>query len=186
MLSDSNHNCCIVPGSTQAGRDPKMGTTSVWKGINYKRLNQPLEYGRRRGLKTTHFFQFSERKMFSKGRYRRSEVKGHKHFTFMFVLLLLLRSQPKKSNIISKNLLFWQCFYVFLPFQVMSPADLHVPGACWSLTPGLWLITPNFSSARTGSYDSLSTNNTEICRISSDERVRVKTPCPQPTQEAVG
>lgn len=78
MLSDSNHNCCIVPGSTQAGRDPKMGTTSVWKGINYKRLNQALEYERRGGLKKTNFFQFSTRKtllsdgMFSWGRCRRS------------------------------------------------------------------------------------------------------------------
>lgn len=117
MLSDSNHNCCIVPGSTQAGRDPKMGTTSVWKGINYKRLNQPLEYGRRRGLKTTHFFQFSERKMFSKGRYRRSEVKGHKHFTFMFVLLLLLRLQPKKVILFLKIFYFGSVFMSFCPFR---------------------------------------------------------------------
>lgn len=89
MLSDSNHNCCIVPGSTQAGRDPKMGTTSVWKGINYKRLYQLPEYERRGGLKTTNFFQFRMWKtllsdgMFSRGRCRRSEVKGRKHFTFM-------------------------------------------------------------------------------------------------------
>lgn len=143
MLSDSNHDCCIVPGSTQAGPDPKMGTTSAWKGINYKRLNQPPQYERRGGLKTTNFFQFSTRKtllsdgMFSWSRCRRSEVKGHKHFIFMCVLLLLLRLQQKKMNIISKNLFFWQCFYVFLPFQVMSPPDLHVPGACRSLTPGL-------------------------------------------------
>lgn len=116
MLSDSNHSCCIVPGSTQAGRDPKMGTTSVWKGINYKRLNQLLEYERRRGLKTTNFFQFSERKMFSKGRCRRSEVKGHKHFTFMFVLLLLLRLQLKKKLFL-KFFYFGSVFMSFCPFR---------------------------------------------------------------------
>lgn len=102
MLSDSNPNCCIVPGSTQAGPDPKLGITSVWKGINYKRLNQPLEYERHGGLKTTNFFQFRTRKTllsdgtFSWGRCRWSEVKGRKHFIFMFVLLLLLRLKQKK------------------------------------------------------------------------------------------
>lgn len=55
----------------------------------------------------------------------------------MFVLLL--RVQQKKMNIISKKIFsFGSVFFnVFLPFQVMSPPDLYVPGACWSLTPGL-------------------------------------------------
>lgn len=39
VLSGSNHKCHIVPGSAQAGCDPKMGATSVWKGFNYKRLD---------------------------------------------------------------------------------------------------------------------------------------------------